>query len=447
MPNISDAFYATCFFGFLANSCALFLLEWSSDEEVDDLDKHVHMDLDIQSPFPEDSAAGPSSAEPAATESSAEAPEHAEEPSEEPAGFPRDPRRQARRPRIQSAVQYQHPRMLKNGPNFEGGWGRGRPHPMRPMNVSVRQRFNARQQQKNTRRTLRGGRTAALAALEKMGIPGSMLRRPGDFSSFDEKMSCEPSLKIVSANSFALRSYAERFSDPFVQKMVERGLTNADVQTKVVSMVKLASKLSELRTFTDRSVNKGIWAAERTYTVTNGGLTSCLWFLEELLAYAQACVESGLVISELLNDVILSTANVLAKNLLLRLRFLIDCYVTPFYLKSLFKQLGYQVYSSDRLESAARILKELQVTNPLLTLYTLALTVPVLMMSDDENYHLTEYYTTILTRSRPGTVISLFNSIITEHRITCTRNRCVGTTVAMLGPQDRTKGLLFLPTT
>ncbi|AAK07976.1 possible post-transcriptional transactivator [Bovine gammaherpesvirus 4] len=299
---------------------------------------------------------------------------------------------------------------------------------------------------KTIRHTQASIKDEVAVSLRKMKIPTGMIRRAGE-KPFDETLlsSGGPgrySVFLPRAPEFKL----ERYTDKLVSSLVEKGGENGAGISKKLSHLKLSSNFSVIHSFLNKSINYHYWVCLRKETMGSCGLTSLMLFLEETCCWAQLCTSNDVSINGFSNDIILNSANFLSVQIMFKLRSLVmPCFAREAHNISLVKQLGYLVSTTNKIQTAASLIRELKLDTKLCLLAAFAIVVPTLLETDKTEHGTYAFFMQYINRYRPGCIMSLYNDVISSHSRECTSRLCIANTRALAGTKDKTKGLFFCP--
>lgn len=256
---------------------------------------------------------------------------------------------------------------------------------------------------------------------------------PANIEFFVEKPNCAP-------------LEAETYSDGYIQRLADRALAGIDVSSKMVDYSLLREKFKELEKFCCGSKNFDQLVCMRTESIGNSGLICLTAFLEEAMTWIKLSRDLGNGRSAECRDMITSTASVLCKQTMYKLRDTLQCYCQNHSVQNLLKQLTYLIITSMRVEEAAEILSNIYIQDKLLYLSAIAVTVGMSVRSVSKWSPTHKFLSAYITSYQPGTLMGLLSSIVNDHFVKCQEKQCKANSRALLGSYCTTKGLLFIPT-
>ncbi|UTM04286.1 multifunctional expression regulator [Equid gammaherpesvirus 2] len=286
--------------------------------------------------------------------------------------------------------------------------------------------------------------TNLVKSIQKIAMPPFLMRRreaspPCHFSKIPQ---ATPGLVIPAAARTGETKF-EKFTDAFVQKVIDRGMSPQDCINKTVSVRKLDAKFDALKTFTAKTVNFGQWLDVRKDSIINSGMSTQVVFLEELCAWAKLNLQHGCNLEE--RDLILHTSETVCSQLMYKLKPIMSCLEPNKPYASMAKQMAYLVCGAGRIQDAGMLLREVKVGSPLTMLVAFSLCVPVMITCRNRNPSLFNYCKSFLDMYQPGLLCALFNTMTSKLNTTCTEEECYASVRAAIGSVVNTRGLLFVP--
>lgn len=237
---------------------------------------------------------------------------------------------------------------------------------------------------------------------------------------------------------------SEEVSNPHLLAMLNQAIQPLEPVKKVTPLDVIAGVFDAFVDFTQRSRNYYTWIATRKETMATSGLTTLCAFMDELLTWAQLCVQRRLKLDSLNQDIILGTAAFLSLHLMFKLKQLVPCFLMGNPHKNLVRQVCYLVNSSYRFADAMNMLGQVRIDDEMALLSAFAVTVPTLMQLEQTAVVPRDIAISFLSSYVPGSMSGLLKSAIKKHE-GCQNRFCPGNLKAALGDPNATKGLFFTP--
>lgn len=259
----------------------------------------------------------------------------------------------------------------------------------------TRRRDNVRDRYKNPTKTvsrnLNPFEAAANTSLIKMKIPACMQRK-NNTEFFDETiLPHSEECNILSPRFLDLVLKPEKFSDPGVSRMVDRGYTNQDFFNKTIHLSKLNGRYAALSIFTHKSINWDTWSLMRKETIANSGLIVMTAFADEQITWAKTCLDNGVNPEDFKNDLLLNSADLLCQNYMFKIKQIISCLIDDNYQQSIIRQICYLICSTNRLEDACFLMKELTIDFELGIITVYILLIPMLIETKSKHSELVNF--------------------------------------------------------